>query len=188
MLTIITTINEASKILSIKLNFKNQMFNVKAIDLNIDSFLINLVDIIKLLYIKCNNLEIFTLDSSFDLESYQKINEQSNQVIQPFYTGLLRCIEKNNEMDIIDIPSEFLDPIMYTLIEDPCQLPDRQEFFEKIFIRKQLLIKEENPFTRNKLTLQDLEKYNEMNDIKEKNMEFMEKLSEWKRKNIEKNL
>jgi hypothetical protein len=84
-----------------------------------------------------------------------------------------------------EIPDEFLDPLTYEPIEDPMLLPggngdSHDMFIERSIILKQLLHKEENPFTRDKITRDDIEEYNSRDNIKEKLVDFVKRFGEWK--------
>lgn len=87
-----------------------------------------------------------------------------------------------NEEPEIEYPDEFLDPLVCTVIKDPVLLPNMKEdvFIDKSTIIRQLLNKEENPFTREKLTIEELEEYNNKEDIQEKIHSFITRLKEYK--------
>lgn len=55
-----------------------------------------------------------------------------------------------------DIPEEFLDPIMQTIMKDPVSLPSGN-VIDRLTITKHLLTDSTDPFTRNPLTLDMLE-------------------------------
>ena len=96
--------------------------------------------------------------------------------------------EDENETYITDMPDEFLDPLMFIPIKDPIMLPVKDNnidmILEKSCLVKQLLINGENPFNREPLTLEDVEKYNEQESVKEKIKSFNDKLLSWKSTNI----
>ena len=60
----------------------------------------------------------------------------------------------------VDVPDEFLDPIMSTQIKEPVFLPDTDVIMDKSVISTHLLSNKTNPFTRGELTLDMLEEYN----------------------------
>jgi hypothetical protein len=85
-----------------------------------------------------------------------------------------------DDEDNLDYPDEFLDPIMSCKINNPVMLPGMDNtFMEKDVIEKHLLMDESNPFTRDKLTIEELRKYNETNVIKGQLENFLKKLSKW---------
>lgn len=61
------------------------------------------------------------------------------------------------EMDFGDIPDEFRDPLMDTLMRDPVRLPTSGNIMDRIIIRKHLLNAHTDPFNRQKLTEDMLE-------------------------------
>ena len=81
-----------------------------------------------------------------------------------------------NDHDDEEIPDDLLDPIMGTLIETPVLLPNSETFMEKDVILRHLLNSEDNPFTRDPLTLADLEAYNKRDDIQERVSLFKQRL------------
>ena len=89
------------------------------------------------------------------------------------YQGAL--IDYNN----IEIPFELLDPLMHTIIETPCVIPETNTIMEKTVIVRYLKKKEQNPFTRSKLTLEDLETYNESDHAKKLLYQFESKLNDF---------
>ena len=102
-----------------------------------------------------------------------------------FVGTLKEFIAKSSEIKDIDYPEEFLDPIMFCKIETPMMLPGIDNIFiEKSVIEKHLLTEETNPFNRDKLTIQDLETYNQTPNIKQKTMEFKNKMDIWQKENV----
>jgi hypothetical protein len=153
------------------------------------------------LYIKEENLELFMktlggilttftiieydfghlIDThNFDIKYYEEFNRHSpyniSGSIDIIKTKILELV-KNNEQEI-EYPDEFLDPITYTVITDPCLLPDMVGFsggdvyFDRSTITKQLLIKDENPYTRKPLTIEYFTEFNERPEIIAKLQDF----------------
>jgi ubiquitin conjugation factor E4 B len=71
-----------------------------------------------------------------------------------------------DEVEDTDIPDEFLDPILLTLMENPIYLPNSDIIIDKDTILKHLLQSETNPFTREHLTIDMIEEYNSIPEIK----------------------
>ena len=90
---------------------------------------------------------------------------------------------KNTEVKEIEVPFEFCDPTLCTLIKEPYILPETNTIVDKNIIIKQLLYKEEHPMTRNKLTVEILEEYNKKSDVISLVNEFKTKLDKWKADN-----
>jgi len=147
---------------------------------NIEGILINTFN-------NAKNLEILVDDHTFDLKLYEMFNESVFGEISYIIESLKGIQEKiKEEMDFDDFPQEFLDPITYLPIEDPCLLPgmvgftEGDVYFDKSTILRQLLIKEENPYTRGHLTIQDFDDFNKTPEIITKNKMFIEKLNLFK--------
>ena len=85
--------------------------------------------------------------------------------------------ELEEEANDYEIPDEFLDPIMQTLITYPVMLPNSDIIMDKGVIVRHLLSNEYNPFSRAKLTLKMLDDYNNESNIKSKLDEFKLKLN-----------
>ena len=89
---------------------------------------------------------------------------------------------KLKDEEDVEIPEEFCDPIMSTLIENPIILPNTDIFMDKDIITRHLLSDEHNPFNREKLTIEMLEEWNKKDEIMAKINEFNHRLSDWKSK------
>merc|ERR1712196_315368 len=57
------------------------------------------------------------------------------------------------EMDLGEVPDEFLCPLMSALLEDPVILPGSELSVERAAIQRHLLTVQEDPFTRQPLTV-----------------------------------
>ncbi|GLE08765.1 hypothetical protein PINS_up020180 [Pythium insidiosum] len=62
----------------------------------------------------------------------------------------------NLEETLGDIPEEFLDPLVFTLMKDPVLLPTSGKTMDRPCITQHLLNDQSDPFTRAPLTVQDL--------------------------------
>ncbi|EMD39878.1 hypothetical protein CERSUDRAFT_63413 [Gelatoporia subvermispora B] len=60
------------------------------------------------------------------------------------------------EEDLGDIPDEFLDPLMFTLMRDPVILPTSRAIVDRSTIKSHLLSDVKDPFNRMPLTLEDV--------------------------------
>ncbi|OBZ71580.1 Ubiquitin conjugation factor E4 [Grifola frondosa] len=60
------------------------------------------------------------------------------------------------EEDLGEIPDEFLDPLMYTLMRDPVTLPSSRAVVDRATIKSHLLSDTKDPFNRVPLTLEDV--------------------------------
>ena len=60
------------------------------------------------------------------------------------------------EADLGEIPEEFLDPLMFTLMEDPVILPKSRQIMDRSTIRSHLLSDPNDPFNRQPLTIEEV--------------------------------
>lgn len=94
---------------------------------------------------------------------YDKIMDLHNYIID----------EREKEMDdSSEIPEEFLDPIMGSVIEDPVCLPNTDIIMERDVILRHLLENQDNPFNRDPLTKKELDEFNSRHDIMAKIADF----------------
>jgi hypothetical protein len=178
----ITMINKNVNYLSNVIEYRSDM-NFKGYtqaNLNIENYvkyIINFLNIIN----QNTDMSKFTHDYTFNMDSYKKLQTHINN---PQYNEIFENLECENVDEEIDYPDEFLDPLTCTKIDEPCLIPGMNGFddiyFDKSTILRQLLIKEENPYTRSPLTLEEFEKYNELDEIVQKNKLFKEKMINYK--------
>ena len=60
------------------------------------------------------------------------------------------------DADLGEIPDEFLDPLMFTLMEDPVILPKSRQIMDRSTIRSHLLSDPNDPFNRQPLTIEEV--------------------------------
>jgi len=65
-------------------------------------------------------------------------------------------LDDQAEEDLGDIPDEFLDPLMYTLMEDPVILPMSRQTVDRSTIRSHLLSDPKDPFNRQPMSIEDV--------------------------------
>lgn len=173
-------------------------------ELDIQLLMTNLINILKSICSYNADLTILVDSYGFNMENYNNFANYHNdfvnhtdistplsnsQVIQKIHEALDKFNTKNN-IDLTDAPFEFNDPITYTFIEEPCLLPsmvgfsDGDVFFDKSTILSQLLVKEENPYTREHLTVEQFNKFNQLDEIKGKVDEFKNKINTWKKSKL----
>ena len=85
------------------------------------------------------------------------------------------------EIEYEDVPEEFCDPILMSMIEEPIMIPGMDLIVEESVIKRHLLTNDENPFNRTPLTTQQLIDYNKQPDVIEKINEFKKQLNDWKK-------
>lgn len=95
---------------------------------------------------------------------------------------IINKIEEKIINSKIEIPEKYCDPLYYTLINNPIELPNTVIMEEQI-IREYLLLRNENPFNRTYLDLELLETYNENEEVKKRINSFKEELLLWKKNN-----
>jgi len=81
--------------------------------------------------------------------------------VQQFEVHLRTLISVHESMqaleDILgDVPDEYLDALMGTLMSDPVQLPQSKQFVDRATIQRQLLNKQVDPFSNTPLTAEQL--------------------------------
>jgi hypothetical protein len=103
-------------------------------------------------------------------------NSLQNEI---FLEKFIKLIE--NTTNIRDIPNEFLDPIIFELIENPIELPETHTIVDEKVICKHLILKCENPVNRSYLSIEELYMYQENDDVKERLREWKLKYIEWLR-------
>ncbi|CCD22450.1 ubiquitin-ubiquitin ligase UFD2 NDAI_0A02930 [Naumovozyma dairenensis CBS 421] len=64
--------------------------------------------------------------------------------------------EEENDLELGEVPDEFLDPLMYTIMKDPVTLPTSHVNIDRSTIKAHLLSDSTDPFNRNPLKLQDV--------------------------------
>ncbi|KAL9097339.1 MAG: hypothetical protein Q9165_000766 [Trypethelium subeluteriae] len=64
--------------------------------------------------------------------------------------------EEEEEQDLGEIPDEFLDPLVFTLMEDPVILPASKTTIDRSTIRSHLLSDPTDPFNRSPLKIEDV--------------------------------
>ncbi|KAK5094706.1 Ubiquitin conjugation factor E4 [Exophiala xenobiotica] len=160
------------------------------------SLLSEIVDV----YLNLMNKENFVLAVARDGRSYKPRNFQEARNIMQSKTlkapeelakwdRLLQKFAKAKEedeeaeADLGDVPDEFLDPLMFTIMEDPVILPTSKNIIDRSTIRSHLLSDPNDPFNRVPLKIEDVIPATEM---KERIQQFKdEKLGAKKKEFVE---
>ena len=79
-----------------------------------------------------------------------------------------------------DIPVKFMDPILFSTITHPIEIPDVKEIMDKYTIMNHLTFSETNPFTNKELTKKQLLEYNLLEEVKSRINEFNNEFDLWK--------
>lgn len=126
-------------------------------------------------YLNLRNKENFILAVARDGRSYKPANFQKATMIFRFkatelkspqelqaWTALGEKFKKAKEADdqaeedLGEIPDEFLDPLVYTLMTDPVILPTSKTTIDRSTIRSHLLSDPNDPFNRSPLKIEDV--------------------------------
>ncbi|KAL9647901.1 hypothetical protein ABK040_008172 [Willaertia magna] len=83
------------------------------------------------------------------------------EYIKKFDTFALKAVEESKKLmeedvDFSEVPDEFLDPITYTIMEDPVLLPASKIHIDRATIERHLLNDANDPFNRSHLTVEML--------------------------------
>lgn len=82
--------------------------------------------------------------------------------------------------EIENFPDDFTDPLTCKIIKNPVMIPNSTEIFERTSIISQIYGQGINPYTREKLTIEILEEYNNKLEIKNKIKDFESKFKLWR--------
>ncbi|ANB12739.1 ubiquitin-ubiquitin ligase UFD2 [Sugiyamaella lignohabitans] len=111
----------------------------------------------------------WVLKSPAELQTLSQLREAAELVKQE---------DEQGELELGDIPDEFLDPLMYTLMEEPVILPSSKVTIDLGTIKSHLLSDAKDPFNRAPLTIEQVIP----------NTELKEKIQAFKREQREKYL
>lgn len=92
-------------------------------------------------------LERFSLKSREELAAWQNLKDQFKKAKE---------IDDQAEEDLGEIPDEFLDPLMFSLMEDPVILPMSKQTIDRSTIRSHLLSDPTDPFNRQPMSIEDV--------------------------------
>ena len=67
-----------------------------------------------------------------------------------------RQMEQDDEEDLGDVPDEYLDPLMATIMKDPVLLPRSKAVVDRSTIKAHLLSDSTDPFNRSPLKIEDV--------------------------------
>lgn len=68
----------------------------------------------------------------------------------------LKDVQNAEEAQFDDAPEEFLDPLMFHLMEDPVELPDSHTIIDRITIKRHLMNDPHDPFNRAPLAFEQV--------------------------------
>jgi hypothetical protein len=129
----------------------------------------------------------------FDINDYNKTVKYFGEFVyfeDAKVSDLIDSLVKNVQTSIenreavieydCDIPSKFLDPIMFTEINNPYEIPDVKQILDKYTIFNHLTFSHTNPFTNSVLTKDELLEYNNTEEVKKRVEDFRSEFTNWK--------
>ncbi|KAK9449910.1 ubiquitin elongating factor core-domain-containing protein [Limtongia smithiae] len=101
--------------------------------------------------------EIFTRAASI-LGKYSVKSSKDIDALSQFADTVqaTKTADEQGEEELGEIPDEFLDPLMYTLMDDPVILPSSRVSIDRATIKSHLLSDSTDPFNRMPLKLEDV--------------------------------
>jgi len=94
----------------------------------------------------------------------------------------IKNIFDNYILNDIEYTDEFLDPLTCNVITNPVKIPDINEIFDKTSILTHIHTTSKNPYTRDVLTIDMLNKYNETEEIVNDIQQFLKKKKDFEDK------
>jgi ubiquitin conjugation factor E4 B len=144
--------------------------NLQEYNFNPKALLGEIIDV----YINLRAKENFILAVARDGRSYKPANfEKASNIMNKFKDikapeeiakweqlkkkfAIAKAEDEAAEADLGEIPDEFLDPLMFTLMEDPVILPTSKNIIDRSTIRSHLLSDPHDPFNRVALKIEDV--------------------------------
>jgi hypothetical protein len=117
-----------------------------------------------------------------DINFFIKLIDNTNIDNKELINIIIEKIKKKN-LSKIEIPEKYCDPLYYTLINNPIELPGCLNIMEESIIKEYLLLKNENPFNREYLDLNLLYLHNKKDDVKIRINNFKNELKLFKDNN-----
>jgi hypothetical protein len=84
------------------------------------------------------------------------INEEQQKQFQQFTSELAERQMQAQQAEDVDIPEEYLDPVMADLMTDPVMLPNSQKIMDRNTIVRIIMSDDHDPFTRTPLKQEEL--------------------------------
>ncbi len=126
------------------------------------------------------SIELFLLNKYFKniLNYNSKEMYELNKYMDLSCINIQKYLEEENDTEI-ELPDEFIDQILCIPIKSPIMIPSIDIVFDETSIKSHILHEKVNPYTREYLDEDILQKYNNQEDIKAKIDEFKKKLQEY---------
>ena len=116
-----------------------------------------------------------------DREGGLSWNDTTTFNLRRMYQEIQQQTKKNINYDDWNPPSELCDPLMATLLQEPVKLPTSEQIMDKKVIAKHLLSDPTDPFNRQVLHLEDVEEYNQVEEVKKEMDTLKENIVRWKK-------
>lgn len=135
---------------------------------------------LKLFTILMNKKNFTEIIVDFELKNFKKILKINYIKKYDTIEEIKNLIDKSFKNEI-ELPEEFLDPLIFIKILDPIMIPNVDLIFDKSSIMSQINLEKINPYTREKLDVDILNEYNKKEEVKKKVEEFNKKLADFKK-------
>ena len=112
-------------------------------------------------------------------QTSERLMSRFSYLVQVSESKHKRIIERQVNVEDDDIPDEFCDPIMSTLIENPIVIPEVDLIMDEKIIKMHLMSMDDNPFTRTKLSWDELQDYNRQDKCQDMIRKFEISKREW---------
>lgn len=167
-------------ILSI-LNVIDLLFKIYQKYGNIDDTLVETIQYVIPIFIK-NKVYCGELSKTFrdKVEDIFSDHHDKNNILYMLNDKIPENTVLDNDTNV---PDEFLDPLLAIRIIDPIMIPNVNLIFDKASIMSQLYHAEINPYTREELTIKQMEEYNATKNIKKKLKKYKKIYNRWVQKN-----
>ena len=109
----------------------------------------------------------------------ERIISRFSYLVQVAESRHKKIIKQQVNAEDDDIPDEFCDPIMSTLIENPIVIPEVDLIMDEKIIKMHLMSMDDNPFTRTKLSWDKLQEYNRQDKCQDMIRKFKKSKQEW---------
>ena len=137
-----------------------------------------------------NDDTVKLIEYEFDNTECLNYNDYSNNTIKivkitnilsKYKQKILDKINTSNNSSII-IPDKFLDPLLFSPIKIPLEIPEVKIIVDSYTIYNHLIFSSTNPFTNNNLTKKELIDYNNLSEVKERIKKYKEDYKNWEEK------
>ena len=170
----ITNLNNSITLLK-NLNF-NIPYSVSSLDAINTQVLIQHIIIFYIWGNQYNNHFIEKCIYEIDVNIFEHLHLIINNSFTDTLLNIIKTCKSNTCNKNITLPDEFYDALTYVEIFDPVVLPNvNNAFFDRSTIMQSLYNKSENPFTRDKLTIEEFIEYNNSESVKLLIHDFLER-------------